>query len=122
MISDIRKVLRGFAMEYDATLAEVLDVEVTEISSRTERSTHGYFSALRDIHKYKSRYLNEEVPPGLRRKRKYRPKLDRQQKLAIAHRVIVDGEKQEEVGRDFRASKQVVSEIVSKVTKNHQHF
>ena len=78
MISELRKVLRDFALEYDATLAEVLGMEVNEISSRTERSTHGYFSALRGIYKQKSRYLDEEVPPGLRKKKKHQPKLTHQ--------------------------------------------
>ena len=66
--------------------------------------------------------MDEEVPPGLRRKRKHEPKLHHRQQLAIAHQVIVSGEKQEDVGRDFRVSKQVVCQIVARVTKKPQHF
>ena len=63
-----------------------------------------------------------ECPPQLRKRLKNRPKISNDEILQIAHRVIIEHEKQAEVAREFRITSSRVSQIVCKVLKNKNLF
>ena len=90
MVSKHREELRCYGTDYDAALADSTGINVHKISSLTQRSTHGYFSATRGLSRYKFGYMDEELLPGQRRKRDGKKKLSVNDQIAIAHKVIVD--------------------------------
>ena len=64
------------------------------------------------------RVVPDDVAPGLRRRRQVRKScLTLEEKLDIAHRVIVCREAQKELAQEYRVSQLVVSVLVGKVRK-----
>lgn len=57
------------------------------------------------------------MPPGLRHRRRSTKPLSLEQKLDIAYRVIVSGELQIDLAKEFRVSQTVVSLLIRKVRK-----
>ena len=61
--------------------------------------------------------LPEEVPLGLKRRGKKPKTIGLDQKLQILERVLIDGESQSDVAKDFRVSQPLVSNLITKVRK-----
>ena len=61
--------------------------------------------------------LPEEVPLGLKRRGRKPKTLGLNQKLEIVHRVLVGGESQSDLAKDFRVSQSLISNLVTKVRK-----
>ena len=56
--------------------------------------------------------FKDPIAPGLRRRQKSRAKVTFEEKLAIAHRVLVEHEFQKDVAKEYRVSIALVSSIV----------
>ena len=61
--------------------------------------------------------LPEEPPLGLKRRRRRAKPLDLDQKLRIVERVIIGGESQTDLAKDYRLSPAAVSNLITKVRK-----
>ena len=61
--------------------------------------------------------LPDETPLDLKRRRRRAKPLDLDQKLRIVERVIIDGECQGDVAKDYRLSPAAVSSLITKVRK-----
>ena len=61
--------------------------------------------------------LPKEPPLGLKRRRRRAKPLDLDQKLRIVERVIIGGESQSDLAKDYRLSPAAVSNLITKVRK-----
>ena len=62
------------------------------------------------------------TPPLSRKKSKHRPKISNSEILSIAHKALVDYEKQADIAREYRISIPRVSTIIKKVRENKEIF
>ena len=58
----------------------------------------------------------------LKRKKKSKPPLTPQDKVAITLKILVEFEKVADVAKEFRVSQSYISQIVSKIKKNKAAF
>ena len=59
--------------------------------------------------------LPEEVPLGLKRRGRKPKTIGLNQKLDIVHRVLVGGESQSDLAKDYRVSQSLISNLITKV-------
>ena len=62
--------------------------------------------------------LSQQIPAGRRRKSKTQGPLPMSAKVSMAYKVLVEGETQIAVAKDFRVGTSVVNLLVSKLRKN----
>ena len=122
LVSKQRKELHDYASQYDVALADSQGLDVSQISSLPQRTTHGYFSAIKGLSKYQFGYIGDELLPGQQRKRDGKKQLSLDERIAIAHKVIVEQETYDVVGGLYSVSNSVISHIIKKVTSNHSYF
>ena len=57
------------------------------------------------------------TPPGLGRRRRRAGPLTLDEKLEVVHRILVDGEAQKDLAKEYRYSQAAISSLVCKVRK-----
>ena len=62
--------------------------------------------------------FKEPVAPGLRKKGKKAQSLTLNDKVQVAHKVIVEHHLQQEVAKEYRVSPVVVNQLIKKVMRN----
>ena len=62
--------------------------------------------------------LSQQIPPGRRRKSKTQGPLPMSAKVSMAYKVLVEGETQTAVAKEYRVGTNVVSLLVCKLRKN----
>ena len=64
----------------------------------------------------------EQVPIGMRKKSKRRGPLSLQEKVSIAHQVLVQFQHQRDVAKEYRIGQSVVTKLIKKAKSNAAFF
>ena len=122
MVTKHRLELRQFGVEFDAAVADELQVPVDQVSTLDARMTKGYFGVKAKNKVDLEEKFEDVVPVGLRKRGSRRPKLQIGDKIRIVHKALVDKITQQEIAKEYRISSRVVSHIVTKASKNRNLF
>ena len=88
--------------------------ELVELSERVSRDHY----PLKGFKKRRKSSVNvDDVAIGLRRRRRTSKRFSLEEKLEVAHEVIVEGEIQKEVAKKYRVSVKVVSALINKIRR-----
>jgi len=80
-------------------------------------SGHSLFNSTYSLKDYK-----EKPSPACYKRVKHNPKISHSQIISVAHKVLVEGQFQKDVAREFRITPARVSQIVKKVSSNKSIF
>ena len=117
LITDLREGLRGAAAAVASTQSQRPLHEEEDLEQLAARVSRHHYPLKGRQRRRRTQEGLQDVCPGLRRRRRRQQRLTLDEKIAIAHRVIVSCESQMDLAQEFRVSGAVVSALITKLRR-----